>query len=1396
MPAKVSCVPPIQDNTSGYPRAYTKKDIKQMESHESTYPSQCEDLLTSVDFLRSKLRQAEQRLMSVEDSLSRFSPLAHSDSSSEHSLSREPLGLTLKDLEQPSHSKLKENMQSKGSMAYSGESSLRRTREKTFTSQVSSSIDAEQENKKLREKLKSLRDLNSSLVSQNRSLMNKIDSVEAELTKSKSRVRYFESALGARTSRIPEIEERLVSLEAKAEAKEKALRNAEDQLEQGEHALAEKEQVLQKFRDELKKLKIELYESCRLCKRAEKQRNEALLHAEELTKAFQQYKKNVTEKIEKAYAAEEKFNNKLTECEKERDDLQENCKILETQLENTKEHLRNVMSEKNSSEKRQQGVETKNTELISLLTQSNQRILRLENELENKEKVLKENIGLLHENKQLKERLAQRAEQSGMNSPQAELSTLKAESQEQCDSAVLDSKRDSEQPLEQINDSSSDAIRLLIADLRAKLSTKETENQELEARLMNRNNYNNVIQENDSLQALSVKLTSHCNEDDKYQQLELVCRQIQTDKERLSERVKELQGKLSKAQTEATNTKLSMEQRTSQFQVIQQELLGKLSKTSHLQNEMTKKCLKISALQKLIEEKTQAHSAAEARNVELEQEIVKYKDQIIHLEENISKEHDEVILAFEKSKNIHLDQHKELMKQIEHLQCQLEIKNLQITEQDHAITVLQQDTVSKQRQLESQNHLLTETRRELSLQTKNTGDAMRCLENQMEAETIKVRQLESALQLCKEELELYLHQLEDNRESFENQIKKKSEEVQCLQKEVKLRTLSLQETSEENVRLQQTLQQQQQMLQQGTVRIGDLEDSQAELQRQVSKLEHEIEKQRSTSEEELRRTEGKLHAANQELELKTQQVVELSSTLNQMRLELDLSNKKLLQVEEELISWRCDGQEQTNRLSQLQAVLQKTQVELDKKADIMSVLEEKLHSTEQNIKQKEEMEAELKTLREKLQSSTNQIEELEETLTKTHLSLEEKQVIIQRLTEELRTCKSELEDRDHELLDMDQALKDRNWELKQRAAQLTQLDMSIREHKGEMEQKIIKLESTLEKSELENRDYVKQITSIDEKLQHTRDQLCEKDFQLLQKDQVISQLKSSIERNQQTIADMEKTMKVQEQCISEQRRDSIDLSQQIKAAHERMQITYQELTETRQQLAEAQKESDRLTHKLEGMDRLSREKLQHMKEELEDAQDTISNLKTELQARNEVIKATNEVLILKESELTRMKARISGYERTMGLKQKQNAAIPPPALSSDYNPLESYKLSETSDSKYWKMHHSVNASDLGLTDISSLDLPKSIIGDLKDMELPDSATIKDSSRLSPRVSSDSLNETSFNPLTYSVDENCDTASDCEDLGTLSGMLKYIKKEMRKSENVHKLSPSKNVWTED
>lgn len=154
-----------------------------------------------------------------------------------------------------------------------------------------------------------------------------------------------------------------------------------------------------------------------------------------------------------------------------------------------------------------------------------------------------------------------------------------------------------------------------------------------------------------------------------------------------------------------------------------------------------------------------------------------------------------------------------------------------------------------------------------------------------------------------------------------------------------------------------------------------------------------------------------------------------------------------------------------------------------------------------------------------------------------------------------------------------------------------------------------------------------------------------------------------------------------------------------------------------------------------------------------------------------------------------MKARISGWERKLGLNQQLNTSSLSPDILGEYEALESYKFSDASDLKNWRIQRSV--SDLSLTDISSLDLPKNMIDAIKDSPLGKRITDR-----ATHVPCDSLSDTSFNPLEYAVDDHCDRISDCPDLGTLSGMLKYIKQEMKLSDASQAHSPDKNLWTEE
>ncbi|XP_048207938.1 coiled-coil domain-containing protein 18 [Perognathus longimembris pacificus] len=1436
-----------------------------MESSSSDYcnkDNEEESLLANVASLRHELKITEWSLQNLGEELSSASPSENSDFTSNPSRSER---LILEDLTQSCHPGIL-NYSSFKKLCKASDSSTDFQKKSRDKISFSSSVD--QEIKSLREKLNKLRQQNACLVTQNHSLMTKIESVHFELTQSKAKIAMLESAQ-QQAANVPILEEQIINLEAEVSAQDKVLREAEEKLEQSQKMVIEKEKSLQECKEECIKLKVDLLEQSKQGKRAERQRNEALYNAEELSKSFQQYKEKVAEKLEKVQAEEEVLEKNLNNCEKENKRLQEKCSVYKNELEVLKEKLRQLKEENSSGKEKLRTMAMKNSEVMSQLTESRQNILKLESDLEDKDELLREKFSLMNENRELKVRIATQNErldlcQQEIESSRVELRGLeKMISQLPLKREILGFKSSlSKHQMSSLSHKEDNCVgcceanKLMISELRIKLAIKEAEIQKLHANLTVNQLSQTLIACNDSqesgklniLESEPVKLRGNQVAESIKGRNQQINKQYERERQRLATGIEELRTKLMQIEAENSDLKVNMAHRTSQFQLIQEELLEKASNSTKLESEMTKKCSQLLTLEKQLEEKIVAYSSIAAKNAELEQELMEKNDKIRSLETNINTEHEKICLAFEKAKKIHLEQHKEMEKQIEKLEAQLEKKDQQFKEQEKTMSMLQQDIIRKQHHLESLDRLLTESKGEMEKENIKKDEALKALQSQVSEETIKVRQLDSALEICKEELALHLNQLEGNKEKFEKQLKKKSEEVYCLQKELKIRNHSLQETTEQNVILQHTLQQQQQMLQQETIRNGELEDIQTKLEKQVSKLEQELQKQREGSSEKLRKMEEKYEAAAHEADLKRQKVIELTGTARQVKLEMDQYKEELCKMEKETMHLKRDGENKAMHLSQLDMILDQTKTELEKKTNAVKELEKLQHHTEteltETLQKREALENELHNAHGELKSTLRQLQELRDVLQKAQLSLEEKYTTIKDLTAELRECKMEVEDKKQELLEMDQALKERNWELKQRAAQVTHLDMTIREHRGEMEQKIIKLEGTLEKSELELKECNKQIENLNEKLQNAKEQLREKEFVILQNEQEISQLKKESERTQQRMKEMENVVKEQEEYIATQYKEAIDLGQELRLTQEQVQNSHTELMEARCQQVQAQREIERLSTELEDIKQLSKEKeahgnhlaeelgasqvreahlearmqaeikklsteveslkeayhmemlshqenhakwkisadsqktsvqqlneqLEKAKLELEEAQDTVSNLHQQVQDRNEVIEAANEALLIKESELTRLQAKISGHQKTEDIKFLSSTFPFPLENTPVTQDSQLAKPSQVSFSKCRKLRRSISASDLSFKSHGNEDLSEELLQDLKKMQLQQSSTLEETHKDRNYTQSDS-----FKPLTCNLE---DDNSESNDFSTLSGMLRYINKEVR------------------
>ncbi|XP_034293203.1 coiled-coil domain-containing protein 18 [Pantherophis guttatus] len=1398
-------------------------------SASSDQQEDVEDLLANIVALRGHLKKTEKKLQDLGEQLysnSHNSELGVHDSELEI--------LTLEDLVDPSE--LQNNTVSK--MSWHNSDSSRKPKNKSYSLAFDKNM--EEENELLRDKLNVVRENNASLISQNHKLMNEIETIKFELNQARAQISFLESTLGTRSVHIPILEEQIANLEADVQAQNRLLKDTEDKLEESQKMLMEKEYNLQKLKEDYRKMKHDLIGWSKQGKRTEQQRNEALYNAEELTRTFKQYKEKITNKLEKVQVEEQILEKKLINCVNEKEKLLTQCNTYKSELENIKDQLRQLTEENCTGIQNLKIMEAKMSEVEFLLKHSQQKNQILENKLQEQKAGVQEKNAVINENEDLKALIARQKDQLNLYCQEIQRSKIELKTLENVIFQLTQSSSKEDNHSNELCSNWSEIDSLLKEELRQKINFQEAGIQKLQTEYMACKlgqdfSEDDEGQELNGLETEPVKLSGN-QAGTKCKQLELISKQFEKEKQILIRNLEELRIKLEKSEEESAVLKNNIAQRTNQFQTIQEELLEKAAKSCRLEREVARKSSQFSILEKQLEEKTFAYVTAIARNTELEQELMAMNSQLQSMERNIIEEQDHFSTMLEETKLINHEQHKEMEKQIDLLQSQLETRNQQFLEQEKTMSIFQQDVLYKQHQLESLDRLLIESKEEMEKQKTKKDEALKKLQDQLADETVKVKHLQKALESCKQDITLYLEHLEENKVLFEKQLEKKSEEIQRLQKEIKHKNDNLQSTNEQNLALQQSLQQQQQMLHQETIRNSELDDSQVKLQKQVSKLEQELQKQKDMLEEELRRTNERLHLATEENNVKRQKIAELTATIRQIKEEMDQCKDELIDMEKELVHLRRDGHSKAMQLSQLEITLEQRISEFNKKTYQVKEFEDKLLISEtqqkDSIQKIESLEIDLKNTTGELKTTLRQLQDLRDTLQNAQISLEEKYTTIHDLTDELRECKEELEEKKQELLDMEKVLKERNWDLKQRAAQVTQLDMSIREYRGEMEQKIITLQGSLEKAELQIKDYNKQIESLTSKILCSKEELQEKEYNILQQDQEINHVRKENEQKQQKITDTEKKLKDQERCIAEQYKEILDLGQQLRLEREAMKQVHVDLLESRRQQAQAQRDVDRISLELEEVHHISHEKeirvnnlaeqlgaaqvretelearmqteikrltaeihllkqsflseklsheeeqtkwqqslskshhvngqLQQIKIELDDAQDTVYNLQQQLQSRDDTIQATNEKLLLKESELTRLQTRIAVHERTASIKQL-----------IEHHWFDNQGLDFAKQSICRKLRRSTSTSDLNIKD------NKNVLSQNQTVTLHSSVSSEMSKYIS-HGSPKSLNESSFDPLTYNVEE--EVTCNSNDLQTLSGMLKYINKEIKDSEN--------------
>ncbi|XP_027013980.2 coiled-coil domain-containing protein 18 [Tachysurus fulvidraco] len=1199
----------------------------------------------------------------------------------------------------------------------------------------------------LRRKLSSVREENSSLVLENRQLINDLEAAQLEIASSKTKMRVLGSTIGAKTSSVSFLKEQILDLEAQLEAQAKALQEADLKRAASEQTALQCNRVVEKLREEVNAVKSELCEKTEQWKRTEQQRNQALRNAEKLTVAFRNYKEDVGEKLKKVMENEGKLKTSLIECDREREELEKRCTELDREKERTSHRQSRELKE---ARVQSEVLSSERQELQAQVQKASEQLDRLQRELKQKETQLHELEGLRREREDLR---------------------LLTACQEQ---RLTQTHRDMEQ------------ARSELASLEKVLDM-----------LHLRENGDGALCANPchlpSLPLSSVTGNLHHKPGEGYQKLLAALQSIEKEKKRQASAAHGLQERLSRAQEEISSLQTSITQRASHYQQLHNQLLDKATQATMMEKELKKKSSRLAVLEKQLQEKSAAYSQAAIKASQLEQEIMEKESSIHHYQSLLKKRQKEYQQALETSKVAETHRCRELEDRMEVLQLSLAQSQAEAAELKWTVSDLQ----SKKQEVEHQASLLQESverlKQEKEMREKCSDEAARAFEQQAFEMASKMRLMECELLCCKEELSDGLEQVDKVKQQYEKQLELKNSELSVLKEAVRSRALACESSSEENLQLQRSIQRQQAMVQESSSRIAQLEESQSHLQSQVSHLEQELERERCSSLNQLRRKQVEVEETKQEVQKKEKQAAELSASITQLSSEMNACREELTDMEKELLQLRRDSSTKATQLSQMEETLQETKGMLDKKSEMVLDLEEKLHRSEMDrrnsLQRAQLLEEQLHTVRGELTDTLGHLEELRDVLQRTQLTADQQQAAIHQLTAELRESKQELEERNHEVLDMDTALKERQGELQQRAELLGQLDTVVKEHKLEMERKVEHLQDVLKKTERKLRERDKQVGFLTERLELMNSQVQGKEDlekSVLELGQQLRVCREQLQKSAQDLQDAHTRCDALssrlEDVTQQERQKVIDIQQlqeqlrvvetQRLQSEAQLQATVTQLQhDLEQQREENNGEVSALQQTRSQLLKVSEQisvSLRSSQEQLEEARADAAELHTRLQATQQLLQHANEALLIKESEIARLQAKISSLERASTLSSTLHhessafaplspplKALLPSAPPSLDDPLARSSISSTS----WQEA----SSDV------SLELSESFKASVKAALKPPSSPRGGWQGLSHTELSSSSDMT-FNPLTYMLDRE---EPEEPEMDSLSGMLRFV-----------------------
>ncbi|XP_049335259.1 cytoskeletal protein Sojo isoform X3 [Astyanax mexicanus] len=515
-------------------------------------------------------------------------------------------------------------------------------------------------------------------------------------------------------------------------------------------------------------------------------------------------------------------------------------------------------------------------------------------------------------------------------------------------------------------------------------------------------------------------------------------------------------------------------------------------------------------------------------------------------------------------------------------------------------TALQEMQVSQWR-AESLHTSLTQLKKEAEDNKMENLKAPKNLNAQSAQCAAQVKFLESALSSCQEELSNCQKHMEAAKDAYENQLESKN--------------------------------------------------------REVTQLEEQLEKEKTLASIELKKAECEALLDREHEQKHQSEASQLYNSTTQLQEDMNKYRGELSERERELLLIRRASGAKASQLAQMEKMLQETKGMLDKKSEMstekkscgdsmVSELEEKVQRSKRDrrnsLHRTQLLESQMKTVRGELVNTLDHLQALRDKLHRSQQKAEERKAAMEKLTAELREARGELDHMRKEAENKHKAKKETNDKLQQ----TTHEDYTM-----ELEQKLTCQQEELKTSARDVTENTKQVEYLTERLEVMKAQLEEKEK--LEQD--------AADQTQQLQDVSAELQELQDHCerLTFQLQDSILFGKEKERELWRVEQEVEKLQESAaKEVSRLQDIISKLTEELHTLRNQQQipaeyhlsEELQHSRAQLDQANQKSAALLDELSTREQLLQLTSEALLLKESEVTRLRTRLSSIERSRNLQ--------------------------------------------------------------------------------------------------------------------------------------------------